>query len=145
MSKEYGWSDDQILDLTVRRFRQIVAAINRRNFLRRREEISLVSWQTRQLATYTAGGYMTDGKGNAALDSAQVLAYDEIEEAQIEEAHLRSHKGGDLIYAKDEDGNTITDHRGRPVVAEIVADVKMNNEFDVMTAFGDPTKWRGRG
>lgn len=147
MSKEYGWTDDQILDLTVRRFRQIVAAIQRRNFMKRREEIALISWQTRQLASFVAGGYMIDGKhGNPALDAAQILAYDEIERAQIEEASIASSRGGDLIYAKDEEGNAVLDEHGRLVVEEIVTDLSnMNNELSVMSAFGDPSKWRGRG
>lgn len=74
------------MDLPICRLRQIVAAINRRTYLRRREEISLTSWQTRQLSSFIAAGYMTDGKGNPALDAAAKLAFDRIEEAQLEEA-----------------------------------------------------------
>jgi hypothetical protein len=147
VSREYGWTDDQILDLPVRRFRQIVAAIRRRQFLRRREEIQLMSWQTRQITTFTAGGYMVDSKkGNPAFHYAQNLAFDEIEEAQLEEAQLRAARNGELIYEKDEEGKTVLDPRGMPVVAEIVpAQSHMNSDFDVMSAFGDPSKWKARG
>jgi hypothetical protein len=139
VSKEYGWSDDQILDLTVRRFRQIVAAIRRRLFLQRRDEISLMTWQTRQLASFVAAGYMTDGKhGNPALDAAQKLAFDEIEAEQIKEAEIRLHRGGELIWGKDEEG--------KDTVVEIVPDLSnVQSDINVMNAFGDPSKWRARG
>lgn len=141
VSTEYGWTDDVILDLTVRRFRQIVAAIRRRQYLRRREEISLVSWQARQFTSYIAAGYMIDGKkGNPALDAAQVLAYDEIEAAQIEEAQKRAVKGG-LVY-KDADAPA-----DAPDVVEVVAQLPVNlpSQESVFNAFGDPSKWRARG
>lgn len=130
-----------ILDLTVRRFRQIVAAIHRRDLLRRREEISLTSWQTRQITTFVAGGYMIDSKkGNPALDMAQTLAFDEIEAAQIEEAKIRSASGGALVYGKDEE-------TGEEKVVEIITSLPSNlqSQESVLNAFGDPSKWRGRG
>lgn len=138
MSKEYGWTDDQILDLTVRRFRQIVAAIRRRQLFERRERITLNSWMTRQLATFIAGGYMVDGKhGNPALDQARNLAFDDIEKLQLEESDLRNNRGGNLIYGKDE--------HGREVVTEIVTDLSnVKSDASVMAAFGDPSKWRAR-
>jgi hypothetical protein len=64
---------------------QITSAIRRRQFWEDRRERSLVSWQTRQLATMIAGGYMTDGKGNPALEAASKLAIDAIEAAQLED------------------------------------------------------------
>lgn len=138
MSSEYGWSDEQILDLSVRRLRQIVAAIRRRQLLRRREEISLFSWQTRQLASFTAAGYMTEkGKGNPALDAALRLAFDDIEAAQIEEAEMRSNNDG-LVWGKDADG--------KDVVVEVVTQLpaRLQSEASVLNAFGDPSKWRAR-
>lgn len=91
VSKEYGWTDDVIMDLTVSRLRQILAAIERRSYLEQRRQTSLISWQTRQLATFIAAGYMTDGKkGNPAIKAAQSLAFDDIEAAQLEEAEIRA-------------------------------------------------------
>jgi len=126
------------MDLTVRRFRQITAAIQRRQFMERRQQISLITWQTRQLASFTAGGYWVDGKkGNPALDAAQRLAYDEIEKAQIEESEARTGKGGNLVWGKNE--------KNEDVVLEIVPDLtSVRSELDVMGAFGDPGKWRAR-
>lgn len=115
----------------MRRFRQIVAAIHRRNYLRRREEISLLSWQTRQLASFIAAGYMTDGK-NPALDYATELAFDEIEAEQIKEAQINTASGGNTPMF-DEEGNIV------PLLRNV------RSEFDVMNAFGDPSKWKGAG
>lgn len=119
----------------MKRFRQIVAAINRRNFLRRRDEISLLSWQTRHLASFIAAGYMTEkGKGNPGLDAASTLAFDEIEEEQIKESQMRTAGSGSTNSPMfDEDGEII------PILT------KVRSEFDVMNAFGDPSKWRGKG
>lgn len=138
MSKEYGWTDDQILDLTVKRFRQIVAAINRRNFMRRREEITLISWQTRNLASFIAGGYMTDGKGNPALDSATVLAFDEIEAEQIKEAQVNnaSSRFGNAQGAPkfDENGDIINE-----------GPEPTQGTFErFMGSMGNPYQWAGR-
>lgn len=127
MSKEYGWTDDQIMDLPVVRFRQIVAAIRRRLYLRRREEISLTSWQTRQLASFIAAGYMIDSKkGNPALDAAQVLSFDEIEAAQLEEARA-------AIPEFDEQGNII------PIIPD-----NLPSTETAMSVFGNPDRWRAR-
>jgi hypothetical protein len=40
-----------------------------------------MSWLARQLSSYVAAGYMTDGKENPAVDSAQKIGYDDIEVA----------------------------------------------------------------
>lgn len=86
VSSQYGWTDKTIKNLTVGRFRQITSAIQQRQYFESRRAQSLVSWQTRLLAQYIAGGYMTDGKGNPALDGAGLIAFDEIEEKQLEES-----------------------------------------------------------
>lgn len=89
MSKTYGWTDEAIMDLTVARFRQVLANIQQDNYMERRAQMSFETWQTRQVATFIAAGYMTDGKkGNPAIDAAQALAYDEIEKLQLEEAQI---------------------------------------------------------
>ena len=126
-----------ILDLTVRRFRQIVAAIRRRHYLKRREDIALLSWQTRQLASFTAGGYMTDGKhGNPALDFAQTLAYDEIEKLQIEEAQERAEKNGTSRsdnLAFDENGDIIP----------LIPNLQPATYERFMGSMGSPDRWAG--
>jgi hypothetical protein len=126
------------MDLTVRRFRQITAAIQRRQLIERRQAISLMTWQTRQITSFIAGGYWVDAKkGNPALDAAMRLAFDDIEKAQMEEAEAKSGKGGNLIWGKDE--------KGEETVLEIVPDLSsIRSDMDVMAAFGDPTKWKAR-
>lgn len=87
MSKTYGWTDETIMDLTVARLRQVLANIQQDAYMEQRSKMSFETWQTRQIATFIAAGYMTDGKkGNPAVDAAQNLAYDEIEQLQLEEA-----------------------------------------------------------
>lgn len=84
MSAEYGWTDDQIGDLPLVRFRQIVSAIQLRLTQARREARSIASWQTRTLSTYIAAGYMVEkGKENKALSEAQNIGYDAIDQALL--------------------------------------------------------------
>lgn len=86
ISKEYGWTDEQIHNLTLRRLRQVTAAIRKRQYADDRRERTMVSWQTRTLAMFVAGGYMTDGKHeNPGIKAAGRIAIDEIEKLQIEE------------------------------------------------------------
>lgn len=119
ISKEYGWTDDQIMELPIRTLRQKIAAINRRLYMKRREEISLVSWQTRQLASFIAGGYWVEGH-NKALDQAQILAFDHIEKAQLDEWQERAESEPKQFEAK----------RG---------------SFErFMGSMGDNTRWAGR-
>lgn len=76
-----------IWDLPLGRFRQITAAIQQRRYFASREESSRTSWLARTLATFIAGGYMTDGKSeNKAVQTASKLAYDDIEAAALSEA-----------------------------------------------------------
>jgi hypothetical protein len=91
ISTEYGWTDEVIGDLTLVRLRQITAAIEHRQFALDRKEMSRMTWQTRSLAQFIAAGYMTDGE-NPGLALAGRLAFDEIEQAMIEEAEAQSLK-----------------------------------------------------
>lgn len=87
MSSEYGWSDDQIGELPLVRFRQIVAAVSKRRFLAAREENSRFSWLARQITVYVAQGYQLDkNTPNTALDHAVKIGYDDIERAFLEAA-----------------------------------------------------------
>lgn len=98
ISSEYGWSDEEIYNLTLRRLRQVTAAINRRRYFEDRKQRTLVSWQTRTLAMFTAGGYMTDGKHeNTAIKAAGDIAIDDIEKAQLEEAENRPKSFEELV------------------------------------------------
>lgn len=85
MSSEYGWSDEQIGELPLGRFRQITATIQLRRFGRAREENGRYSWLARNLAAYIAAGYqMGKNQENVALKQAGSLAFDDIEVAFLE-------------------------------------------------------------
>lgn len=82
ISSEYGWDDDKILTLSLRRLKQITTTIIQRQYLERRKERSLLSWQTRTLATYISA---SAGAGADKLleSSMQIgLDTDEIEELE---------------------------------------------------------------
>ncbi len=80
MSAEYGWTDEYIDQIPLCTFRQKVAAIQRRNFSRNRVEAGRISWQTRQIASFIAGGYMVGkGKPNPALEHAGKISLDDVE------------------------------------------------------------------
>ena len=85
VSSEYGWTDEEIGEVTVARLRQIVVAIRTRQFLASREENNRFSWLARSLGTLIAGGYMMEkGKENPGIKIAQKLAMDDIESALLE-------------------------------------------------------------
>jgi len=80
VSSEYGWTDEQIGELPLARFRQISSAIQIRRYTTAREENSRISWLARNIATYIAAGFeVGKGKENTALKHAKQLAYDDIE------------------------------------------------------------------
>ncbi|KAI4218497.1 MAG: hypothetical protein L6R40_008772, partial [Gallowayella cf. fulva] len=54
ISSEYNWDDEVILNKTLRRIRQIIAAITLRKKQQQREQRLMLSWQTRSLAMVTA-------------------------------------------------------------------------------------------
>ena len=85
ISSEYGWSDEKILDLTLARMQQIVAAITVRKSQAIRDRKLEVSWHVRTLASFIAAGYMTED--TAGLDAANSLTIDDIER-QIMESDL---------------------------------------------------------
>lgn len=87
VSNSYGWTDNQIGELTLGRFRQIVAAIRTRELIQDRNKKNLIGWSTRALAVMIAGGYMIDSKdGNPAVEYAASLAIDAIDAAMLEDA-----------------------------------------------------------
>jgi len=90
IAKEYGWSDEQIGELPLMRFQQIVNAISLRKYREDRQETSRISWLARTISQYVAGGYMTDGqRENVAVRYASQIAFDHIEEAALEAAAAR--------------------------------------------------------
>ena len=113
------------MDLPIRTLRQKVASINRRLYFERRERIALMTWQTRQLATFTAMGYWVEGN-NPAVPAAQSLAFDKIEEAELEEAEAF--------------------RANAPFDPENPPEPKVNNgSFErFLGSMGNPSRWAGR-
>lgn len=85
VAHEYGWTDEQIGDLPLIRFRQILTAIEIRRYVASREENNRFSWLARSLGTLIAAGYMVEGE-NPAIEHAANLSIDEIEAAALKEA-----------------------------------------------------------
>jgi len=54
ISAEYHWTDEHILDLTLRRVVQILAAIKERHRVIRLERHAVIEWQTKTLASFIA-------------------------------------------------------------------------------------------
>lgn len=128
MSEAYGWTDEEINNLTLRRFRQVTAAIRRRRYLEDRERKSLLSWQTRTLAGFIAGGYqIEEGKENPGLELVKKIAIDHIEETQLEE------------LAESGEG-----FEGRGPAIEAGSDgIAVGSFENFLGAFGDPKRWAG--
>lgn len=116
------------MDLPIRTFRQKVAAINRRLYMDRREKIALISWQTRNLAQFIAGGYMSDGP-NKAIHEAGMLAFDKIETEQLKEAVARREAIPDDFDPFDQ--NVPEDF-----------DFGRNNMANIMGTLGNPDRWQ---
>lgn len=71
---EYGWSDERILGLTLRRLRQIVAAIQRRIWLDDLNHRRIETAKLRAVCTYVAATMqLAEGERNPMLDAATDL------------------------------------------------------------------------
>lgn len=84
-----------------------------------------MSWQTRQLATFTAMGYWVEGN-NPAVSAAQSLAFDKIEVAELKEA-------------EEQRENTPFDPENPPE-----ADVQRGSFERFLGSMGNPSRWAGR-
>lgn len=62
-----------------------MTAITQRQYEASRAEDLRISWAVRNLATYIAGGYMTEGE-NKAVDIAQTISLDPVEQEFLEKA-----------------------------------------------------------
>jgi len=52
ISAAYGWGDEKILNLTIRRMRQISAEIDQANWIEKFHHRQLIAWQTRMLCSW---------------------------------------------------------------------------------------------
>lgn len=73
----YGWDDDQVLNLTVRRAVQISESILQREEIDRWERNRVLEWQTRNLAVASVIGAMMDDKDKTKIiEQFQSLSLD---------------------------------------------------------------------
>ena len=100
IASEYGWSDEEILDLPFNRYLQIVSAIRVRKYMETREVSARFSWLARTISSFVAAGYMTDGD-NPAIDAAGQLAIDEVEQALLSYSRAEDWKPGDKAVVKE--------------------------------------------
>lgn len=68
ISSEYGWTDDQILQLTIGRFRQVRDVLMERSQEERRERLQEKEMEVRALAQFMA-------RSNKALAAARTLQF----------------------------------------------------------------------
>ena len=88
ISSEYGWDDEKILSLTLGRVKQITTTIIQRQYLERRKERSLLSWQTRTLATFISA---SAGAGaDKLLESSFKIGLDDDEVEELEKLNEES-------------------------------------------------------
>ena len=73
----YGWTDEVVLDLTLRRVVQIKESIEQREEFNKYENSMIAEWQTTRLANIVAMGIQTDKEGlkvvNQALDDMHLI------------------------------------------------------------------------
>lgn len=119
------------MNLPIRTLRQKVAVINRRLYMERRERISLMSWQTRQIATFQAMGYWVEGN-NPAIPAAKSLAFDKIEAEQLKEAEA-------MAEESERSEAYSFDPENPPEV-----NVQRGTFERFLGSMGDPMRWAGR-
>lgn len=79
VSCEYGWGDSVILDLTLKRLRQITTAITLRKYLEERKQRSLITWQTQTLSVFIAAA---SGAGEDFVKQAASVSLDQQDEEE---------------------------------------------------------------
>lgn len=81
ISSEYGWDDDVILDKSLRRIRQIIAAITLRKREAERNDRLKLSWQTRSIAMVSAAAgantseQLTEFAANLTIDNEELETF----------------------------------------------------------------------
>jgi len=75
ISSEYGWTDEQISEISVARARQILATIELRIKASFAQRASLTEWSTKRIVEFIAATVPTQqGKTNKLLDYAQKVS-----------------------------------------------------------------------
>jgi len=80
ISSTYRWDDDEILDKTLRRIRQILAVILEDKYNQRREQRLIISWQTRSIAMVAAAAGANANEDLMTYASNLTIDYEEYQE-----------------------------------------------------------------
>jgi hypothetical protein len=126
ISSEYGWDDEVILDKTLKRIRQILAAITLRRKEEQRQQRLIISWQTRSLAMVMAAA-----GGNAHEDIMQFasnLTIDNEEYEQFNEGNSAPIKAQPKLPV-----HASTQDEAAQANFDAAAD---RNNFDMLALFG---------
>lgn len=84
ISTEYGWTDEQILDVPLCRLRQMTTAIAQRQYLADKSHRRLMSWQTRTIAQFIAATVKVEkGKDSPIMDAANKISLDAKEAQEL--------------------------------------------------------------
>jgi hypothetical protein len=92
ISSEYGWDDEVILDKSLRRIRQILAAITYRKLEQQRIRRQELSWQTRSLAMVISASTMEPNESvmkfaaNLTIDNEEYAEFGQNEEQPVVKA-----------------------------------------------------------
>lgn len=123
ISSEYGWDDEIILNKTLRRIRQILAAIILRLQRKQKEERLLISWQTRSLAMVMASS------ANPTEELARFAANLTIDADEYEEFN----KG---IRPRKKISTPVHASTQQSAVEQNFNDAADRNNFDMLALFG---------
>lgn len=125
ISSEYGWDDDTILDKSLRRIRQIIAAIAIRKSHLQREHRLLISWQTRSLAMVIAGSGANSNEDLMSFAANLTIDNEEYELFKNESTPLPI-KSNVVVHAATQESEA---KRNFDAAAE-------RNSFDMLAMFG---------
>lgn len=96
ISAEYGWTDPQILDLTLGRMRQIRDVIRERDGERLRRDVSLMETQTQYICSFVAS---SAGNGPGAREALKIRFLDDTAETTAKKQDPRvAHLPGNIDY-----------------------------------------------
>jgi hypothetical protein len=126
ISSEYNWDDEVILDKTLRRIRQIIAAISLRKIEEQKQQRLIASWQTRSLAMVCAAAGPNSNEELMKFASNLTIDNDEYEQFNSGQVKIAPTKKLP-IHATTQDEATKNNF-------EVAAD---RNNFDVLAMFGE--------
>lgn len=126
ISSEYGWDDSIILDKTLRRIRQILAAILLRHYKKQKDERLLISWQTRSIAMVAANAGSNASEELMQFAANLTVDADELKRFSKEQKVSKPIKSKTPVHASTQDS----------AVQENFEAAADRNNFDMLAMFG---------